>query len=110
MATLTVQDIVQTGLEASYAAAAGGGDEIPNTGQQFLHVKNGGGSDIVVTITSTATYGGLAVADPTVTVTAGEDRFIGPFPPGVYNNSNGRVAVAYDSVTSVTVAALRLPV
>lgn len=108
MATLTVQDVVRAGLEATYASAAAGGDEMPNNDgkKMFLHVVNGGGSDCVMTITTTAVVDGLAVADRTVTVTAAEERFIGPFPIEYYSTT---VAIAYDQVTSVTIAALRLP-
>jgi hypothetical protein len=52
MAALTVQNIGEAGLEAAYASAGGSGDTIADDGTQrtFLHVKNGGGSDITVTI------------------------------------------------------------
>jgi hypothetical protein len=111
MATLTVNDIVQTGLNTGsvYGAAAGGGDEMPNTGREFIHVKNGGGSAITVTITSTATHSGLTVQDPVVSVAAGGEQMIGPFPQGVYNNANARVSISYSGVTSVTLAAFKLP-
>lgn len=108
MAVLTVQTIAIAGLEPTYAAAAGGGDSFPNTGDQFLHVKNGGVGDVTVTLTTPATVEGVAIADPTVVVTAGEDRMIGPFPPSIFNDGNGRVAVGYSGVTSVTVAAIKL--
>ena len=114
MATLTVNDIVQTGLNTAsvYVSAAGGGDVIPNnTGNTFLHVKNTDASSMTVTITSTATHSGLDVEDPQITVaaTTGE-QMIGPFPPGVYNNASGQVSISYSAVTSVTVAAFKLPV
>ena len=41
MATLSAQAVVEAGLEASYSAAAAGGDEWANTGSEFIHVKNG---------------------------------------------------------------------
>ena len=111
MATLPVNTIVQTGLDtsSSYGAANSGGDELPNTGREFVHIKNGGGSSINVTITSEATHEGLAVADPVIAIDAGDEAMIGPFKRGVYNNANGRVAIAYSAVTSVTIAAFKLP-
>lgn len=116
MATLTVQNIVESGLEATFVAAAAGGDVVPNDSSQrtFVWVKNGGGSDITVTVTSQQTttrapgFGQVSKASQVVTVTAGEDRLIGPFPDAAYNNSSGNVALTYSAVTSVTIAALKL--
>lgn len=108
MATLTAQAIVRTGLEPSYASAAGGGDEFVNTGVQALHVKNGSGGDIVVTIETPNAVDTLAIADRDVTVPAGEERIIGPFPTSHYNDANGKVQITYDGVTSLTVAVLQL--
>lgn len=109
MATLTVQDIALAGLAPTYAAAAGGGDAFANAGKTFFHAKNGGGGSITLTFTTPATIEGVAIADPTVTIDAGAEKMVGPFPPSVFNDANGRVAVAYSGVTSVTVAAFRLP-
>jgi hypothetical protein len=108
VATLTVQDIVRTGLAPSYGAAAGGGDEFANNGSVFYHVKNGGGGSITATFVTQSTVDGLAVSDLAVAVPNGGERIVGPFPPGIYNDANGRVQVTYSGVTSVTVAALRL--
>lgn len=109
MAALTVQNVARSGLNPTYGAAAGGGDTFVNDGQVVLHVKNGGGSSINVTVDSTAPTGvGLAQADAVVAVPNAGERMIGPFPPGAFNDANGAVAVAYSAVTSVTVAAIRL--
>lgn len=104
MATLTVQDIVRTGLETTYADAAGGGDDFANTGVEFIHIKNGSGSDITLTIVTTETIDGLAVADRTVVITAGEERMIGPFPCRWYGAS---VSLTYSDVTSLTLAIIK---
>lgn len=115
MATLSVQDLSLSGLEVSYANAAGGGDVFANDGKTFLRVVNGAGADITVTITTQDTsvekpgYGTLTIGNATVTVTAGEARDIGFFPPARFNNASGQVAVGYSSATSVTVAAVRCP-
>lgn len=108
MATLTVQSIVAAGLNPSYAAAAGGGDEFANDGSSFLHVVNGGGGAINVTLATTQTVDGLAVADQVVNVPAGEDRMIGPLRRGLFNDAGGLVQVTYDGVTSVTVGVFAL--
>lgn len=105
---LTYQQIVRTGLETAYAAVdQPNGEQFANNGRMFLHVKNGAGSDITVTVTTPNTVDGLAIADQDIVVTAGEERMIGPFPPGIYN-SDGNVLVDYSSGTSVTAALLRL--
>jgi hypothetical protein len=107
MTELTVQNVTRAGLEAAYDAAASGGDEFDNDGKTMLHVKNGA-TACVVTIDIAKTVDGQAVTDPTVTVPESEDRFIGPFPPSIYNDADGHVNVSYDDESNVTVAALRL--
>lgn len=117
MATLTVQPISEAGAALSYAAAASGGDVFVNADDRtFLHVKNGGGSSVTVTITAqttSATVPGLGIvtkANRTVAVPSGEDRLIGPLPHKAFNNpANSQVSVGYSAVTSVTVAAVRVP-
>lgn len=109
MATLTVQAISRAGLEPTLQAAASGGDQFANTGREFVRIDNGGGSAVTVTVTTPQTVDGLAVADRTVSVPAGETRLVGPFPTANYNDASGRVQLAYSGVTSVTVAALHLP-
>lgn len=109
MAELTVQEITISGLEDVYVAAAGGGDTFKNDGNTFFECINGSGGDITLTFTTPGKVGGVAIADPTVVVTAGERRKVGPFEPSIFNTSAGLVAVGYSGVTSLTVAAIRLP-
>jgi hypothetical protein len=114
---IAVQDIARTGLEPTYTAATSGadGDVWQNEGRRtFLHVKNGSGGSIDVTITTPNTVDGLAVADLVVAVPAGEERMIGPF-PRIYeaydtdNSIESAIQATYSSVTSLTVAAIKLP-
>ncbi len=107
MATLAIQTISKAGIVPSLGAAAGGGDEFANDGETFLWVNNGGGGNITVTLVTQATVDGLAVADRTVTVNAGQQKFIGDLEKAIYNDTNGRVQVTYSGVTSVTVGAFR---
>lgn len=109
MAELTVQEIVVTGLEETLASAAALGDTFKNDGRTYFHCLNGSGADITLTFTTPGKIGGVAIADPTVVVTAGEHRLVGPFNPSIFNNSSGLVAVGYSAVTTVTVSAVRLP-
>lgn len=105
MAVLTVQEIDRDGLEATYASAAAGGDTVPNDEITFLHVKNGSGASIDVTIQTPGTVDGLAVTDRTVAVPASEERMIGPFPASVYGAT---LTLSYSDVTSLTIAAIRM--
>lgn len=112
-ADLAIQDITNLGLAPVYAAAAGGGDKIPGSdADTFIHVKNGSGGALTVTVVTPGTVvgsGGLAVADVAVSVPAGGERMIGPFPPDIYGNpaDAGKVAITYSGVTSLTIAAIR---
>ena len=106
--SLTVQDVERSGLEPSYASANVDGNSFANNGRVILHAKNGSGGAITVTVKTPGTVDGLAVADRTVSVPAGEERMIGVFPPADYNQSDGDVYIDYSGVTSLTVAALRI--
>lgn len=108
MATLTVQQVTLTGVTPTFVAAAAGGDVLTNDGNTVIYVKNGGGSPITVTVTTPASILGVAIADPQVSVTNGSEKVIGPFPPEIFNDANGQVALAYSAVTSVTIAVVKV--
>lgn len=114
---LTVQVISRTGLGPTYASAAtGDGNVFNNSGRNvFLHVKNASGSPITVQIDTPGLIDGLNLPtkDISVPATTGE-RMIGPFPVMYeqYDSDNSiaaAVKVTYSAVTSVTVAAIQLP-
>lgn len=109
MAELTVQIIARTGLEPTFAAAAAGGDTFVNDGRTFLWVKNADVDAMNVTINSLDNCDQGFDHDPAVEVTNAEERLIGPFPTGRFNDSSGQVSVTYDDETSVTVAVVKLP-
>lgn len=114
MATLSVQQITEAGLEASYAAAAAGGDTFVNdgSGRIFLHVKNGHATNprtVTVTpstgTTSKAGFGALTKAPIVVAITALEQRFIGPLPSPAF----AEPAITYsDSAADVTIAVVKI--
>jgi hypothetical protein len=85
-------------------------DEFPNDGKCYLHVKNGGGSSINVTINdpnSASPPSATAFnADVVVAVANGAEKIIGPFPPHRFNAEDGNVDVAYSATTSVTAAVI----
>jgi hypothetical protein len=106
--TLSAQNVVLTGLLPVYTAADATGNNFLNDGMVFLHVKNGDVASKTVTLTTPNLVEGIAIADPTVVIPAGEDRMIGPFPTGPFNDSSGKANVTYSAVTSVTVALVRM--
>ncbi|MFJ8603390.1 hypothetical protein ACIREM_32730 [Streptomyces shenzhenensis] len=109
MATLTTQTIGLSGLGATYANAAAGGDKCQVGDRTFLHVKNGAASNITVTLTATAAVRGQAVSNLTVAVPASGDRMIGPLPADLLASpTDGLCAIGYSASASVTVAALRI--
>ncbi len=108
MATLTLNVVARGGVTVSLVAAAGGGDEFVNTGQEFFMITNGGGGSINVTITTPNSVDGNAIADVVIAVGNGVTMFIGPFPKGTYNDSANKVQIAYSGVTTVTVGVFRV--
>lgn len=106
MALLSVQSIIPAGIGPTYTAAAAGGDTVPFTPGVFLHVKNGGGASITVTLANPAgnQYGQVPLATIAVTVPAAGERMIEL--PGVLQDANGLINITYSGVTSVTVGAI----
>lgn len=108
MAVLAVQNIAQAGLTPAYAAADVAGDSVPgNNGRVFLHLKNTNGANRTVTIDSVGNCSqgfdhNVAVIIP---LTVG-DKMIGPFDP---NRFGSTLALTYDAVTGLTIAAVQLP-
>lgn len=113
MATLTVEDITESGVDATYNAAAAAGDDFANDSSSriFAHVKNGAGTSVTITCTPEETsksvpgFGTMTKSGISVAIPAGEDRFIGPFPITAYGSTP---LIEYSSETSVTVAILKV--
>ena len=115
MATYTVQDLdIGTGLTPTFAAVAAS-DEYANEGRTYLHVKNGGGSTVTITVTAQQAavdapqFGRIVPANRTWTVAVGAERIVPFHAPSLYNSSNNRVVVGYSATASVTAAAIRCP-
>lgn len=109
MALLTLQQIGVTGTAPNYVAASAGGDTIPPDDDGFLHVKNGSGAGMTVTVVTPGNGpGGIAVPDIAVAVPAGGDRFIGPLNAALMDPSTGTAGVTYSATAGVTIAALRV--
>jgi hypothetical protein len=76
-------ETVDTPLHASDGAM------FSNDGNTRLWVKNSGAGTHVVTIVTTKSVGGLAVADAAFSILAGDYAVLGPFPPDIYNQKSG---------------------
>lgn len=109
MATLTTQNITTAGITPTYAAATSGGDAMVPGSSNFLHVKNGGGSSITVTlVTPQVVDGSLAVADRAVTVANASEAMIKVTPELYRDPTSGLASITYSAVTTVTVAAISI--
>jgi hypothetical protein len=113
MATYAKQVVNLTGLTPAYTAVTATDNFTPDA-DTFLHVKNGGASpDTVVVVTPGIAPGGLAIADVSVSVPAGSERMIGPFPAEQFadpaNTVPGNAGVTHSFTTSVTVACIQAP-
>lgn len=112
MAVLTVvtSKRIDNGNDLAGAAAAVGGDSFVNTGTELVVIKNASVGAITVTFATPATLDGLAVADRTASIGAGETRLLGPFPPGIYNDTGiagGSVNMTYSGVTTLTATVIK---
>lgn len=109
MATLPTQVVAIGGLNPAFVSAAGGGDKCECGERMILHVKNGGGSPITVTLAATGAVRGQVATSPTVSVPAAGERMIGPLPVELLAGAvDGLCAISYSGVTTVTVAAIRV--
>jgi len=108
MADLTVQKVSKAGLTPSYDSCAETGDAALNGGKTFLHVKNGHSGAWVVTVNSVQACSQGFDHDVVVSVPAGEERMIGPFERGRFNDANQKIAITYDGVTALTIAAIEV--
>lgn len=108
MAELTVQRTGLEGLAPEFDAADELGDEFVNSGKAVLHVKNGGMSELTVTVDSQAKCNFGFDHDIAVDVAAGEESIIGPFPKARFDDPNKKVQISYSGVTDVTVAVLEV--
>lgn len=109
MALITPQTIGRTGTALTYTAVNSSDTFVPDSGgTYFVHVKNGSGASINVTLDDAGTTpGGSSPTDPVVAVPAGADRFI-LLPPSYVNPSTGVVTISYSATTTVTAALVRV--
>ncbi len=111
MATLTVVPAVRTGVgvELTGSAAAAGGDQFANTGQELLFIINAEAAPKTVTVAVTAEVDGdLSVANSAFICPASKTTVLGPFPAGIHNDENGLAQVTYSGVTTLTVKVIKV--
>ncbi len=112
MATLASQQVKRlgSGLTPAYVAATVSGDDFVPDRFTFLHVKNGAGSSMTVTVITQPTDAlGNIIADNIITVPATAEKFIGPFPYTTYADAaTGLASITYSSVTTVTIGCFQL--
>jgi len=76
-----------------------------NNGLTWVEVANIDDTDYITgTFETTATSYGLAVADVTYNIAAGETYMIGPFSPGLYNDSDSDVKITWEAGDTAALA------
>ena len=105
------QTLSRAGITPTYNAATApgtGGDGFSNGGRTFIHVLNTG-VEKTLTIQTPGTVDGNAITDRAVVIplTTG-NKMIGPFPPAIYNQSNGQVYLDWSLETDVTFAVVTM--
>lgn len=103
--TLTVYDAARAGLDLTGNKTTIVTDNdyyFHNNGKTLLHVANATGSTVTVTIVTPNTVDGLAITDRTATLATAKQGVFGPFPPGIYNDSDALVHVTFDQTVDVT--------
>lgn len=114
MATLTAQQITQAGLKPATVTPDAGGDKLANTGEQFFHVENESGSSITATVVPVVTtvvdplLGTLKKENAVLSLSAGEDGFLGPFEVDAFNDTDGNITITCSAQTSIKLSALYL--
>lgn len=107
MALHAAQRITRAGVVPTYGAAAAG-DTVPVGDNVFLHVKNGSGGSVTLTVAAVGGEGGLALQDLAVAIPVGE-KVIGPISDELFKNTtDGKAHLTWSSTTTVTFAVLQL--
>lgn len=104
---LTRQSADRSGEQADLqSVTSADGFTFPNDGHTLLYVENDVGA-LVLVYTIQKTLDGQAVTR-TVTVTASENWFLGPFPTELYNDADGLMTVTPDADLASGVAVISI--
>lgn len=104
MAIVQPQAVPGAGAAPVFAAVSAA-DVLINNGNTYYHVKNAGGSPDVVNVDSVAPCNYGFDHDYSVSVPAGAERILGPFPVSRFG---GQVNVTHSFITTVTAALVSL--
>jgi len=107
MAVGANQPIGYIGTNISFVAASALEGVTPGE-RVFLWVKNGGGGATTITVVVPGTTFEQPNPDVAVSVSAGQERMIGPLNGGLMDPTSGVVLVGVSVTTSVTLAAVEL--
>jgi hypothetical protein len=104
MAVINPQPVPGAGAAPVFTAVSAA-DVLVNNGNSYYHVKNGGASPDTVTVDSVAPCNYGFDHDYSVSVPAGQERLLGPFPISRFGNN---VNVTHSFITTVTAALVTL--
>lgn len=104
---LIPQRVTRAGLNLSNDTTTSEDDQFAfrNSGRAILKVVNGA-SDVVLTFAISRNVAGEDVEDRVVTVAANNTRYIGLFPPSLFNDPNGDVTFTLDDAANVELAVI----
>jgi hypothetical protein len=105
-----VQQLVNTGLEATYEAANVDGNYFVNNGQTIFYLINAQVVAKTITITSLIPDNYGITHNETITVPASSSTVINFMSKHRFNDANNLVNITYSGVTTLTVAALKVRV
>jgi hypothetical protein len=113
---LTPLTALRTGItvaDAAMTAAVAGGHSFVNDGDTILLMLNTNAATRTVTIQTSQTIDGLAVADQVIVLAIGSVTatrvMTSRFPRSIYNQTDGTVLIDYSAITNVSVAAIKIP-
>jgi len=92
---LAATEIDRSGVSDSGTSGTTDGHMFRNLGQEFVEVENTDTAAHTVTFPTPAVQHGLAVADLSISVGAGDVVRIGPFPLGTFNQSGADGGMVY---------------
>lgn len=96
--------ISRAGAKGTFVAVALTGDTFDAGDDVYLHVKNGSGSSINVTVLTPGLYRGFALTPVVVAVPATDEKEMGPYPASLFTADGATVGVSYSAITTVTAA------
>ena len=104
--TITVEKIDIDSLNATYTTMTVDGIAFLNSNKTFLHIVAPSAAVITIITPYTANEG-LALEDRIISIAIGEEVFVGPFSPKIYEQNDGTIFVNSDQLDT-DIAALKV--